>query len=308
MRVNYFFLICFLSFACTKNQSGAPASSISNNKPVAAFDYIFDNNSQAPCTVSFINKSTNATSYKWALGNGTVGSTTNIQATYNEYRIFNVKLVATNSYGSDSVIQQLVINPIENTLVGYLITPKDNKFNAAYYNAVFSATLNLQSWYKSQMGNNKTFALNKLVIDTVTGLHDSIWYNNYNGSYSGTDPRYYGFYNTYYEVQQILGNRFNTSKYTYFVFVAAPGGGAGAKGFCAFGDQDLKGLLGINSENLNPNRWIGGDGHELGHAFGLQHPSNQNGLALMWTGYLTYPNCILQQEDKNILNANPIFK
>jgi hypothetical protein len=158
------------------------------------------------------------------------------------------------------------------------------------------------------MGNNKTFVLNPLVLDTLRGLHNNVWYNSNNGSISGTDPRFYAVNNTRYEMQQLLGSRFNTSDYVFFVYVAAPGDGAGSMGFCAMGDQDLKGLLGQNTDNLDPNRWIGGGGHELGHAFGLNHPDNLNEQAIMWTGYAIYPNCILQQNDKDILNASPFFR
>jgi PKD repeat protein len=281
---------------------------IIQDKPTADFTFSLDNSNQVPCNASFINTSANATSFKWYFSNGDISTATNAQTVFSLPRIYNVKLVATNPIGSDSVTKTLTINPIMKSVVVYLITPKDNQFNPNYYNALKNEATNLQTWYKSQMGNNKTFVLNPLILDTLRGLHNSAWYNSNNGSISGTDPRFYGYYNTFNEMQQQLGSRFNTSNYVFFVYVAAPGDGAGAAGFCAMGDQDLKGLLGQNSENLNPNRWIGGGGHELGHSFGLPHPDNQNGQALMWTGYLTYPNCILQQTDKDILNASTFFR
>lgn len=109
-------------------------------------------------------------------------------------------------------------------------------------------------------------------------------------------------------MEQILGSSFNASDYVYFVYVAAPGGGAGALGFCAMGDQDLKGLIGQNPEDLNPNRWIGGGAFELGIAFGLAAPGDQDPRALMGTGMYNYPDCILLQADKDILNASPFFR
>lgn len=299
-------LIFFIS--CKKDPDCIPGKPPTGKKPTADFTFSLNNNGQVPCTVNFTNTSTNSSSYTWYFSNTDLSNNTNENRTYNIPRTYDVKLVAINAGGSDSVTKQITIAPIMNSVVVYLITPKDNRFNQSYYNALKSAATNIQSWYKTQMGNNKTFVLNPLILDTLTGLHDSTWYNSNNGEISGTDPRFYGYNNTYYEMQQLLGSSFNTSNYAYFVYVAAPGGGAGTPGFCAMGDQDLKGLLGINPENPDPNRWIGGGGHELGHAFGLPHPDNENDQAIMWTGYLIYPNCILQQTDRDILNASPFFR
>jgi PKD repeat protein len=295
------------SVASSASNSVTP-SVTTQDKPTANFTYSLDNSNQVPCNASFVNTSTNATSYKWYFSNGNTSSVKNPQTVFSSPRIFNVKLVATNPIGSDSVTKSMTVNPIMKSVLVYLITPKDNQFNPDYYNALKNETITLQAWYKSQMGNNKTFVLNPLVLDTLRGLHNNVWYNSNNGSISGTDPRFYAVNNTRYEMQQLLGSRFNTSDYVFFVYVAAPGDGAGSMGFCAMGDQDLKGLLGQNTDNLDPNRWIGGGGHELGHAFGLNHPDNLNEQAIMWTGYAIYPNCILQQNDKDILNASPFFR
>ena len=279
-----FTLTLFIS--CKKNNDCIPCTPTTGKKPTADFTFSLDNSGQVPCTVLFSNTSKNSNTYKWFFSNTDTSDNTNERRVYKSPRTYAVKLVAFNAAGSDSVIKQITIAPILYSVVVYLITPRDNKYNQSYYNVLKNAARNIQSWYKTQMGNNKTFILNPLVLDTLTGLHDSAWYNSNNGSISGTDPRFYAFYNTYNEMQQLLGSSFNTSNYAYFVYVAAPGGGAGVPGFCALGDQDLKGLLGKNPENLDPNRWIGGGGHELGHAFGLPHPDNQNDQALMWTGYL----------------------
>ena len=64
----------------------------------------------------------------------------------------------------------------------------------------------------------------------------------------------------------------------------------------------LRGLAGQMEEPVS--RWIGGWGHELGHAFGLPHPPDGDpnwNDAIMGFGYLTFPNAILLPSDKGTL-------
>src|SRR6476646_5071581 len=80
------------------------------------------------------------------------------------------------------------VNPIPYSVLVYLVTPTDKKIDYNYYNAAKTTIQKLQEWYKTQMGNNKTFVLNPVVVDTLTGLHASGWYADNNGpAISGTD-------------------------------------------------------------------------------------------------------------------------
>jgi hypothetical protein len=61
-------------------------------------------------------------------------------------------------------------------------------------------------------------------------------------------------------------------------------------------------------------RWVGGLGHELGHAFFLPHPPGcDDGLpecdetALLWVGYATYPDAHLTKADIATLTTSPFF-
>ncbi|RYF92937.1 MAG: hypothetical protein EOO00_06745 [Chitinophagaceae bacterium] len=190
----------------------------------------------------------------------------------------------------------------------FLITPKDRRFNQRYLDALKMCASSLKDFYRNEMGG-KTFVLNNPIVDTLTGLHNADWYNADNGSSSGTMPRFYAFYNTLNEMKQLLGNDFNTNLYMNAVYVAAPGDGAGIPGFCAMGDQDLDGLLGINPSDNRIGRWIGGSGHEWGHGFGLPHPTDpEEQSALMGFGYLEYPNTFLLPADKAVLNGSMFFR
>jgi hypothetical protein len=89
--------------------------------------------------------------------------------------------------------------------------------------------------------------------------------------------------------------------------------------------NDLRGLAGEPNIPPCPDdlpdtagvcRWVGGLGHELGHALGLPHPaacedSDPTTIcpsdALLWLGYITYPNTYLLDEDKAILRSSPFL-
>ena len=88
--------------------------------PVANFSFTGANNT-APCTVSFTNTSTNATSYIWDFGDGSQTSTlTNPQHTYNAGGTFAAQLTATSPGGSNAITKYVVIlNPASGTNVTF---------------------------------------------------------------------------------------------------------------------------------------------------------------------------------------------
>ncbi len=196
------------------------------------------------------------------------------------------------------------VNPIPYSVLVYLVTPADKKIDYNYYNAAKTTIQKLQGWYKTQMGNNKTFVLNPVVVDTLTGLHESSWYSDNHGpEISGSVV--YAYNNVKYEMKQLLGSKFDTSLYTYFVYVSAnipdetiP------RGLAVEGLNNLEGLMGTSS-----NFFIGMDAHALAHAFGLPEPvvETSNGI-MSAAGISKYPNCVLEPVTKDSLNASPFFQ
>ena len=186
------------------------------------------------------------------------------------------------------------VNPIHYSVMAYLITPTDQSFNSQYYIGERACILNLQAWYKSQMGNK-----------SLSGLHNSSWYNtNHGDSISGTTPAY-AYHNVKYEMKQLLGANFDTVHFAYFIYVVAD-----------FPDETIpRGLAAEGLENLldisgeSPHSWMmGAAGHALGHAFGLPEPTVENSNGIMSGGTGKYPNCILTQAEKDTLNASPFFQ
>ena len=94
----------------------------------------------------------------------------------------------------------------------------------------------------------------------------------------------------------------------------------GTSAVALLGANDLRGLNGEPLVPINPgdvttnpgfDRWVGGMGHELGHAFGLDHPAGSpggpNDDCLMYLGYLAYPDTYLRLEDKTHLMGSGFF-
>ena len=205
-----------------------------------------------------------------------------------------------SKHKSEPLVINPTVNPIQYSVLVYLVTPTDASFNPQYYTAVKSCVLSLQTWYKAQMGN-KTFTLNPVVVDTLTGLHNSSWYNSDNGLPLGG---YGPYYNTLYEMHQLLGANYDSTHYTYFVYVAADFPEVTIpRGLAVEGLGIIAGLT-----SKSPNFSIGASGHALGHAFGLPEPAGiENPDAIMSSGYPHYPNCIFTQAEKDSLNATPFF-
>jgi PKD repeat protein len=106
------------SFTISLNATG-PSGTVSSSKDVYIYEKstqlpspnfaITGNGGTAPCVVSFVNTSTNATSYSWNFGDGGSSFSTNPSHTYSIGGDFTVTLTATNSAGSKSVSETVSI-------------------------------------------------------------------------------------------------------------------------------------------------------------------------------------------------------
>ena len=191
--------------------------------------------------------------------------------------------------------------------------PSDREFRSDYRDAIEYAIVDLQSWFRQQTGGltfsiyDATPELCKLREDTDYYLRDT-WSKLVEG------------------LQHCAPVRGFTSTFAWVVYgdmnseCGADGHlGAGGPGLTMLPREDLEGLIGnrlvfrgLCGGGPWPGpvtRWIGGLGHELGHAFGLPHPPgcdegpppmcDRN--ALMAGGYGDYPNTYLRPDNKEAL-------
>lgn len=207
--------------------------------------------------------------------------------------------------------------------------PSDRPFRADYLEAVRGSALSLRSWYAQQLGGDVSATLAESVVVSVALDQPANYYRTHD---SGGSPFMRWWDNVLQELQAKTGARFFDRDSAWVFLVDAPVGcgqlgGAGTSSITLMPDNDLRGLLGdvfLDCEGVpqpgltfTPARWIGGQGHELGHAYGLPHPPGcDKGLpecdagALMWAGfYGGYPDATyLRADDKRVVRQSPFVR
>ena len=205
----------------------------------------------------------------------------------------------------------------------YLV-PADSIEKPEYTMALENAARHLQAWFYDSLGLDKTFLLSDPIVEVFQTPHESSWYStNPNGI------RYWGFWNNILQDGfPPTGGMVNDPNNRWVFYIDAnPGcdqcGGCGGNGIVVISANDLKGLVGYEIDKSCPNvvktfescRYVGGMGHELGHALGIMHPPEcDEDSPLCWDedimgfGYTTYPVAYFNESDKEKLNNSPFIQ
>ena len=194
--------------------------------------------------------------------------------------------------------------------------PSDREFRADASEAIAHAIVDLQSWYRRELGG-LTFSLYEATPEECR---------------MSEPADYYGTGNAWAKVVAAVQHCAPVQHdHPDFVWVIYPDVeesceeaselGVGGSGLTILHRGDLEGVTNpkpvfycdIGPFDYPLGRWIGGLGHELGHALRLPHPpgcyqwdpvttcDDMEASSLMHIGYVSYPNTYLLPDDKEVL-------
>ena len=216
--------------------------------------------------------------------------------------------------------------------VVYLV-PFDKKPRHIYSVALRKAIREMRAFYQAQLGITEsraradigeTFDISSPAVEVVVTPHDSAFYNANNQA-----GAFEFFFRAVQDGFEATGGGFNDPDDIWVFYIdadpACGQGVGGTSGVALLPANDLRGLVGEPNvpscigdapDTGGVCRWIGGLGHELGHALGLPHPpgceqgncSAEAFFSLMFFGYTVYPDTYFLDEDKERLRASPFFE
>lgn len=208
----------------------------------------------------------------------------------------------------------------------YLV-PSDEPIRTDYIIAMQNAILHVQAFYLAQTMNGHSFSVRSPVVEVHRTNHTSEFYS------TGENAHTFGFWNNLLtDGFSLTGGGFNDPNNRWIFYLDSPvgcgqfGGGA-AGGVVGLAQHDLRGLTGQSNipacSNQSPDprgvcRYVGGLGHEVGHAFTLPHPPGCDQgdqtmcgelqfNSLMYLGYSFFPNTYLLDQDRVSLMSTGFF-
>ena len=208
----------------------------------------------------------------------------------------------------------------EGTVRVLYVSPADRQFRADYSEGITHALVDLQSWFRRQTGG-LTFSLYESTPEHCRLPEPEDYYVRGGDAWPKVQE----------DVQAYAPVENGRSSFVWVVYTDLSemcddhGFGVGWNGIASMARTDLVGLAQAGTRyhcgyTLDDplSRWIGGTGHEVGHAIAnLRHPPGcDEGLpscdpvssSLMAYGYDTYPDTYLVIKDKELLLRTPFME
>ena len=206
----------------------------------------------------------------------------------------------------------------------YLV-PSDRTEVPLYRSTLEKTIREVQLWYEAHIDSGNTFEVHDPVVEVHTTPNPAAYY----AMQATPSEMYYWFWdNVLTDGFALTGGMFFDPDNVWLFYIDADNGcgqigGGGTSGVAVLPANDLRGLAGEANQppcqgdppdNLPRCRWVGGLGHELGHALGLSHPlgcdmpdpggTPCDDSALLWLGYASYPDAHFTEADQTALAAS----
>lgn len=203
----------------------------------------------------------------------------------------------------------------------YLV-PSDRDPHAGFARVVERIGQHFRGWLEDELGGGESFTLAGVSVEVLETAHEADWYA---ATSSGRDEFLWFWDNVVGDGLSLTGGEVGGDRLWVFLIDAQHRcgqiGGAAVEGLVVLEmENQIRSLDGIEprqkcpEEDRSPGpqaRWIGGFGHELGHAMGVPHPpgcdegeSSCDHGALMWLGFRDYPDTYLRADEKPVLEAS----
>ncbi len=159
--------------------------------------------------------------------------------------------------------------PVHPTVKVVYLVPSDRSPREEFPDGVRRAMTGVQRWYFNQLAVRQTFKLAEPLVKTVQTKHSESWYLDAAGKW---DNREALWKSTMSEAFGLTGGYYNDGQHIWLYFLDAnlpriPA--QGGSGVALLLRDEIDGVAGLQPSCHT----MGTIAHELGHAFGLEHPA-----------------------------------
>jgi hypothetical protein len=202
------------------------------------------------------------------------------------------------------------------------IVPSDKQELPRMEEGARNALRDVQRWYRSQMPDGATFQVSDKAMIVHHSNHPEEWFRKNPALSRSEDAEFNWLYNAIHEVRWQVWKSSFFRKDRFVILLDADVEGQGHEAAASqqrFAVMPWRYARAYAGQNIEPTcNAVGVLAHELGHIFGLKHPTGCVGadgyanpvpecMQIMYWGSRDYPRTTLSEPDKAQLRGHPMF-